>query len=1799
MKKSLFLFFTLSIFALILTGCQNFIEGSGFKKQLDEDIAYANAKELSVIISPDENTGSTIPAGKHVVKQGYSFEVSFNESSDYCFIKWIAVSAETGEEVEDAVDFEDATALKTKATLRTDSSDVRIKPLCEARISVKQCYPSDGANKVSYNERIRVYFTKELDESAFIFVQEEIPEGANVKTDVEGNIYAYTIDSKTYLKNIEIFADGFSISDHFSKPIIDNEEKTLVLELESPIEFENSADSITIKVVLSKSICDKMGVTMKDKVEWQYKIIDSTVEKANVYITCNSQEGEVDFPGLHEYSLNKKNINLSFKENSDYQFIKWDYDPLYIKIDDAYKIDTNAQAIAAPGDYTQIAAICAERLKVDDFSPKNASTVSKDSSVIIKFNHALPEDKTQLNNIQILTGGADIKSCFKTPSLNEDTVTFLADRNNPLEIQEKQTKTISVVIPSDFYYELEDGTKVTCGGKNITYNYTVNETTSEKAEVKFEVSTDDSGTLTFGKTVLDANNNTQEFSIGQKINLSFKVKEGYQFNGWKITDADGNDLTANNIFIEDLSSSTTRMNINDACKGVHVKALTSLILKVSSFEPSVNVASNPKDSDITITFNHNLAEDCSSLLNKIKISIDGENSDNLFTSRTLSGNKITIKNSKYIAVTGNQTKTVKVTIPGVFYYTDIVSVYLDDEYTYEYVINSSTKLNYSMMYEVVSTGCGKIKDTGLNTEVTLNTAVQSKKDVINLSFEPASGCKLDNWNIYFLNSDGTEYTGSDSADNYFILDYSDSNPNIAQLAVYDLPPDNLRLVVQACAYLVPVVESVKINNTTSVYNVENTICDSKLYINFNKSIRQYSVTANNSSSTALTRNSALTITKAGSSTLHYEDYFNMTWANDSKTLILTPKPTIKDLVPNDDDIFDFVITLNANGKTITDWTYRKIEISSAINNSFEIPYSIKGQRETVIPVWYGSQYLYDQENTDGKKTINSSAFGSWNETIIKNNHVSDSVYFIMYGNDADSGIKALRVTETFYRTVAGSAGTMESIYTDYVPNGIATNYEYAFYTHTFKTESDGVIKLDFQWIDNAGNVSNTKTWYVIKDTAIDESVLKFDQTKRENFEGSEEMLYGMSVYNSVRKRNGNEATVTLSLSTIPYDIFYSTYQTPYNISVKWGYSKDDISNNATETSSSNTITFSFNHNTKQDTFVKTIVSDAAGNRKEIIRAIPSQAVINSVSKTTDSFTTWDSINLSYANDTLYQSLCDYYGASSFIKWTIIKNTTEGDASWYKDSSRPTLIDTNWGSTNKTFIVYAVIGFKYGDTTSASDQTSEYWLSSLSDEYIEVKMNATDFQKIDSYSKKNSVTTGLSSAYIVDKLKVSTEPVSNSGCYKVVLDDEFLDRVTLDTTGITYTVIAKKYNSNNSIETTYESKNFTFYLPSPGKYQIHLKAENSNRQSTSESSWRDLQINGGTNTSERYLNFTEDLTAPNFYIPSDENFASITPASYSSDFTLKDEEGGSGLVKDSSGNVLVDYYLIPCSSLNFSIYVSEVHKTYQYLHDSYTLKELEDQYSHLKKTIAVPLNNSGAGTFSIPFDGADEGLYTISLVAKDNNGNYSVKNRTAFNKRLGREFVFTYRGSEGSSYDAIESDTETKFNIYWASGGKTSTTVSTYGETYPWRASFSRKWYDNNWLKIIPAIKNNLSVATSGFYDVTYVCLGYQRQFFEEGAEAMTVSSKNIISGWNGLQILCDAPTFAHTMYCKKNLSTDTDEKKNIKIWENCAQETGFVSDNSNFTYGNENYESVPSGYYYTTIVHFADGTTLMSEVKQK
>lgn len=1454
----------------------------------------------------------------------------------------------------------------------------------------------------------------------------------------------------------------------------------------------------------------------------------------------------------------------------------------------------------------------------------SASVVSPKSSTIkIKFNQALAaECSTLLDKIKITMDGNTVDDFFENRSLSGETITI---RNTKLlNITGKTTKTINVTVPAIFYY-LEGNLKVTLPEEK-TFSYKVDANTVEKANIHFDSAASSVKKINVNETEKQ-HNSDGEFNIGEIVNLEYALPGDYKFAGWKVaaeesyTVTPANYVTSGTITVEkdDKTYFTLTIDEKNSAKAV-IQTLEKMeepddgyaltvfakdveLPAITATTPSA--ATNPKDSVITITFNKALDAEFSNsdILKKIRITMDGSNVDSFFELRTLSTDRktISIKNTKLLNVTGNENKNIEVTIPAnVFYYKDgDLKVYLPEEKTVSYKVDSNTTNKTTIRFDSSENSIQKLKVN--ETDVTHGTSkAYNRGETIKLEYSVPATYKFAGWkltpatNAYTATPSGYVTSGTITVSKnqipYLTLKVDADNPAKAVVESFEAVENgtgDYGVSVFAKDVLLP-----KITSFTPAYAPGGEDCDTPITITFNKAIQVSSVTVSGTGTIQIVDNS--------NENEHYESYFNTpSWSGN--TVTIKPKYTIQELVSNGSGPKTLKVKFNLSNIKDSDG-------NSLVSSPESFTYRINDAMEKDKPEWQNTQYLYDGLNSTG--SLSTTDFSSWSSSDYTKNHIKDSVRFSFYGYDKKSGLKALRITETYYKTVSGGATSNEKIIKEYSASQYSSQYgsltdgtPYYRITgiHNLQTVNDGVVKLDFQLLDNAGNESTKKTYYVIKDTVIDESVVKFDETKQDALAGS-----GLSVYNSVRKRSGNNDTVTLTLSSIPQDIFYgTTYKTDYDISVKYGYSKENISNNAVKsTPSTGKMRFTFTHLTKQTTFVEITVSDAAGNTKKLIRAIPGQAVITSQRTFTDSdVMNWDMYEITCANKEQNESLCQYYGASSFMTNTLIMNTTEGNSSWYKGGARDYVacIGTDsYGYTDfkspkgKTLKVYAFVGYKYGDSTTVGDTQSEYWYSSLSDEYVEIIASTTEDWRVSRSSLKNTATSGLGEAYIIDFLNVTTEPVVNSGCYKVVVDDEFISRIqsehNVDTTGITYSIIAR-----NSSGEKIESKDFTFFLPSPGKYDLLLKAENSNRQSITTSSYRYLKINGTGSDREQYLDFTEDLSAPSLNLSNDENYNSTSPAFWYTDYYsgIVADNGTAGLVTDSAGKVLLDYYFIPNSNSTLSVLASEVHNRYLYLHNTYTLEELETQYSDLKKTIAIA---SDATSLQIPFDGLPEGLYTICIVAKDNNGNYTVKCRTAFNKRLHETLILSQLYSNSYSYFFRANK---RFEVKWLENGAWTKkgSYANYEGQDP-QVEFNKSSLGNWWIKIDGYFKNACSVAESGFYDTTYLNLGYYKQLWEEGAAVMDVSSKNIIPGMNGMQILCAAPTLAHTMYCSRKLSDGT-RAEDIATWENMAMETGIVEKSSNFTYGNDKYDAIPSGYYYTTIVHFADGTTLMTDVKQK
>ncbi len=261
---------------VLLFSCDNFLNGSEFKEQLGKDIDYAKAKNVSVQISPKENTGLTVPLGKNSVKLGYPMEISFSEAESWSFLQWIAVSeSETfknGKYTEiKGVIFEDAFSAKTSVTVTSDSDGLWIMPLCTDRISVVSETPKYAQLGVARDTAITVEFSKAPSSKSFIFTEDEIlaSTGLSRISDVQlkkknGEIWAYEYEGKTYFKNIELHLNdknGVSVAGHFQLPVLDGKRLIIVPDEENPL-ISGAGATACICCVLLSDIQDANGVCM-------------------------------------------------------------------------------------------------------------------------------------------------------------------------------------------------------------------------------------------------------------------------------------------------------------------------------------------------------------------------------------------------------------------------------------------------------------------------------------------------------------------------------------------------------------------------------------------------------------------------------------------------------------------------------------------------------------------------------------------------------------------------------------------------------------------------------------------------------------------------------------------------------------------------------------------------------------------------------------------------------------------------------------------------------------------------------------------------------------------------------------------------------------------------------------------------------------------------------------------------------------------------------------------------------------------------------------------------------------------------------------------------------------------------------------------------------------------------------------------------------------------------------------------------------------------------------------------------
>lgn len=1736
-------------------------------KTWNYQITEATDEKATVTLSSLAAEGSVYLAGTKDYSIGQKITLAFTEDADYQFVKWdydssILYTAEPG----------NANTTATVLEKTTSENPTQIKAVCAPRLRVTSFSPVNNSTNptVSKNSSIVITFNQ------------------TIPSDEAG---------KKQLDNISIAVGGSPVKSSFLTPDIADNVVTFRADNSNMLNVpagQTKTVTVSIPADLYYQLSDGTKVTYGASGKtFDYKIDETTLNKAEITVSASAGSGTLKgVSGYDKYSIGQE-AALLFEPADGWQFNGWsitcggqEVDESKIKIEDKNALSTKFTVYEALQGVT-VSAKTSECLAVTAISPSLAEN-PKDSKIEITFNKNIDSACSEiLDKIQINNG--DLDTYYTNRSLSGNKITI--ENTLLISVPKNTTKIITVTIPSDFYY-MNNGTKVSF--ERQTFSFKINNTTIAKTKVNYSVIDGETG-LAFSSAnaagVIEGLDSAyKEYNIGEEVPLSFALADGYQFYGWKITDTNGTVVTDTVSYENNTSALSLQptLAMNKAAEGLKISAVCYKRPSISTADVSPynanSAAEFAKNNPISLTFAHVIEEDTEQYI-EIKYSVSSFSQSTYF-SRTLSADKktVTFTPIKMLPVE-NAFETVTVTVPHdkVYYLASDGKTKItpsDEDFSWSYRVNSSTLTKTIVRMDATEASGSVIKVNGDDFSTGDKQTVNIEQS-FDLEYPVANGYIFGGWKIssaltgYTVDPAGFITSGKITVKNgtkdYFELEIDSTNSAKAKITSKDAIGNGTNgygISVYTKDIVCPVVESVKINNITNIFNVTSTGCDSKIYINFSKPIDTDTAT--------LSRSGEINITKFGSSNSHYETYFTSAWSSDNKQLVLSPTNEVSKLVSDESDNFSFIISLNANKKEIKDTEGCPLIESAGINNSFDISYTVNGVRETTKPVFYNTQYLYDKEASATRKNLYATAFSSWGSTAsyYTTNHIKDSVYFNMYGYDADSGLKALRITETYYKTVAGENTAGETKVKEYTSfaysseptalNGIVV-YRFSA-THKLLTDNEGIIKLDFQLIDNAGNASLATTYYVIKDVSITAKI------KFENWKDSQ---------TSFRTVSGTTESITLTPLTPDennkqVDVFYSdasaNYSTEFNISsIKYGYSKDSITNSATKSGKN----FNFTHDVTQVTYVSITYSDGVGNSKTILRAIPCKPVwdLSSCDSYPNSTYNYRSISIGSTTGSLLDSLEDSIGAGDSYLYRKTVNAS--------NSSEVTYDDHSYCYEGKNYKIYPYHGFYFD---------GEYWTSvSDANKYLYVSMendvtSSSSPKQFYVYGENSSSSTLSKPANMPSYIDLKVTPIPNSGLCKVYVVDNL-------SSSYTWTYIFTEQYSPFTVR-TFDSR--TAYLPSRyinTTYNLKLKATNSSG-ATWTSDVQSVKINyqGSIVTS---FELDSDTTPPHF--PDDSNMWT-EPSQIYSRYKMEDDILGKGMYTNEKGLGEFTYYFIPSktTSLAYSDNLEE-----------YSLEELNAYTPH---TTTYEIGKK----FKIPFLDLAEGKYTSYIVAKDSSGNTVTKPMLVFNKLMNKSVKYEivkssdYYGGYGfiARFDSADEASNSIVYSYraYAEGQWVRGSLSLYNYTDPLirdgyvDTSTDYSGLGNKWYKIITLYKKDNSSVKSGYYYVDYMYPSYYIN--KDTEDEITCKTKNIVSGGYGFQIFCDAPTFAHVVYYPSKL-TQTNKISDIPIWETKGCEENFIVSSESFTYGEDQFELIPEGMYYAVIVHFADGSKAMSEIRQK
>lgn len=805
------------------------------------------------------------------------------------------------------------------------------------------------------------------------------------------------------------------------------------------------------------------------------------------------------------------------------------------------------------------------------------------------------------------------------------------------------------------------------------------------------------------------------------------------------------------------------------------------------------------------------------------------------------------------------------------------------------------------------------------------------------------------------------------------------------------------------------------------------------------------------------------------------------------------------------------------------------------------------------------------------------------------NHVSQ-LYITLSGYDKDSGLKTVCVKEiwrkdTYGTDITGELHTAKKFYS--IENDILIEIRQdgtPVYTlnHNFDNTivKDGLCSIEVSLIDKANNESVVSEYWIIKDT--------YNGFENGNWSIRANISTTSPVYNSELNRYESPINSFFDF-TVNADVYYSGLNSSRYISLEIydegapQTKKEFCSYIGIETqvySTINNLLKDFKRNVDKTTCFKVIVTEETGLSSSFVFPISKRLNVVGVDNNQLIRPENEYKPLGYS---LLRKV--YYSKDDSSSLNSHGGSYPEDLSDLEDSHTYKLyILTYPGQINGSpFYVYSAIGqpFTYYKNTQNSFYNENFPIPDFT--LPQDLINDITYP----------INTGMA------KFNVSIDSHQNS---------QYL-----------YNVILGHYNSSDpKFSYIYSfSEGETIEVPNGWDYKVYLNVIDSNGHLIKQSDSKSLVLQSYDNlppdnsSSSPLIHYSRS----NCYIDSDRLTTTVIPYD-------KNKKRQSESITE------FDYYFVPAS-----YNVSEA--------DLDFLARFSD-----KKRTTSQKNILNQKYYDMFFDYAD-GAYKLIYNFQDSKGNYQIYVNSGEIYHFIAEYFPSIEYSDGSFIISAESYSQEFCKSSNAPTDSDMTEHPSSAETYYHENKVSIKYlYNNDWLQTSEIDKSmnkeddkwNYSTNYSSYQNKFIKIIGkfYSYYFVRSPAKIgvfnvfmkpiylfpdyykylsdyeaahpgetapVYCTSKTWMPMANGWQIFNDKPCFVHTRYCSKNLTEPGDLSKDAAYeWEARAQETGIVYNDGStmtFSYTDDNLAGVPSGYYYTTICHFADGTVVMSEVKQK